>query len=162
MADTQAQQLLFILDHLAQGRTGDALTELQMVIARQPDHGRAQALYGRILFRHLHDYAAAEEAFRMAMRTAPAYPDLYVDYGELLLRLDKPTETVAILNRALEVPGVEKDKIYRIFSQLYERQSKWEDALEYNAKALMFTLDETLIAACQKDQERIRLKMAQQ
>lgn len=162
MADTQAQQLLQILDFLAHGRTGEALAELQMILARQPDHGRAQALYGRILFRHLNDFTAAEEAFRIAMRTAPAYPDLYLDYGELLLRLDKATETVAILNRALEVPGVEKDKIYRIFSLLYERQTKWDDALEYNAKALMFTLNDELVQICISDQERIRRKMAQQ
>ena len=96
------------------------------------------------------------------MRNAPADPELYVDYGELLLRLDKATETVAILNRALEVPGVEKDKIFRIFSQLYERQSKWDDALEYNAKALMFTLNDEMTQQCLQDQERIRRKMGQQ
>jgi hypothetical protein len=76
--------------------------------------------------------------------------------------LDKGTETVAILNRALEVPGVEKDKIYRIFSQLYERQAKWDDALEYNAKAFMFTLNNEMIQRCQDDRERIRRKMEQQ
>ena len=162
MADTNAQSLLLIQEHLAQGRTGAALSELQLLMARQPDHGRAQALYGRILFRHLNDFAGAEEAFRIAMRNAPADPDLYVDYAELLVRLDKGTETVAILNRALEVPGVEKDKIYRIFSQLYERQAKWDDALEYNAKAFMFTLNNEMIQRCQDDRERIRRKMEQQ
>lgn len=162
MADTQAQQLLQILENLANGRTGEALSELQLILARQPDHGRAQALYGHILFRRLNDFTAAEEAFRIAMRTAPAYPDLYIDYGELLLRLDKATETVAILNRALEVPGVEKDKIFRIFSQLYERQAKWDDALEYNAKALMFTLDAGFLEICRQDAERIRIKMSLQ
>ncbi|MFN8155486.1 MAG: hypothetical protein U0Y08_14430 [Bacteroidia bacterium] len=162
MADTHALALLQIQEHLAQGRTGAALSELQLLLGRQADHGRAQALYGRILFRYLNDFTAAEEAFRTAMRNAPADPELYVDYGELLLRLDKATETVAILNRALEVPGVEKDKIFRIFSQLYERQSKWDDALEYNAKALMFTLNDEMTQQCLQDQERIRRKMGQQ
>lgn len=162
MADTYAQTLLLIQEHLAQGRTGAALSELQLLLARQADHGKAQALYGHILFRHLHDFSGAEEAFRIAMRNAPADPDLYIDYAELLFRLDKATETVAILNRALEVPGVEKDQIYRIFSLLYERQAKWDDAVEYNAKAFMFTVNDEMIQLCENDRERIRRKMAQQ
>lgn len=162
MADTNAQQLLFIQQALTEGRTGDALQELQVLLARQPEHGKAQALYGSILFRHLKDFSGAEEAFRIAMRQAPAFPDLYIEYGELLLQLDKGTETVAILNRALEVPGIAKDKIYRIFGQLYERQQKWEDAIDYYNRAILFTLTGADMTLYQEDLARVKQKISLQ
>lgn len=160
MAEPHAQSLLHIQQLLAQGRTGEALADLQVLLARQPDHGRAQALYGKLLFHHLNDFTGAEEAFRVAMRNAAADPELYTDYGELLLRLDKPTETVAILNRALEVPGVEKDKIYHLFGRLYERQQKWENAVEYYTSALLYTVVTADFQRYRDDLERVKLKIS--
>ncbi|MBL7922934.1 MAG: hypothetical protein JNL88_01915 [Bacteroidia bacterium] len=158
MADTNAQQFLLIQQHLGEGRTGEALAELRVLLSRQSDHGKAQALYGRILMEHLLDYLAAEEAFRLAMRQAPAYPDLYYDYGDLLLRLDKGTETVAVLNKALEVPGIEKDRIYHLFGNLYERQAKWEDALDYYTKAILYSLSDEAIRRYTAAIERVKQK----
>lgn len=159
MADIQAQQLIRIQQLLKEGQAGEALAELQVLLARSPDHGRGQALYGHILLWLLLDYPAAEEAFRIAMRQSPAYPDLYYDYGELLLRLDKGTEMVAVLNKALEVPGIEKDRIYRLFGQLYEREKKWEDALEYYTRAIFHTLSTLTGSAYRDDVERVKGKM---
>jgi len=159
MAETNAQQLIVIQQHLDQNRPGDALAELQVLLARQPEHGRAQAMYGKLLMNYLKDFQAAEEAFRIAMRQAAAYPDLYYDYGELLLRTDKGTESVAVLNKALEVPGIEKDKIYELFGKVYERQAKWDDAIDYYTKAILYSLEDLTVERYRKDVERVKLKM---
>lgn len=156
MADAQALIKIRLL--LDKGLEAEALSELQVLLARQPDAGAARALLGRLLMINLHDMAGAEEAFKQALRTAPNYGPLYYDYGALLIQSDKGTEAVAILNRALEVAGIEKDKIYRLFGNLYERQAKWEDALEYYRMALMWSLESPEIF--EKDLERIRRKMA--
>ncbi len=159
MADTHTTHLISIQQLLAQGKAGEALSELQVLLSRNPEHGRAQALYGHILLNHLVDYSAAEEAFRIALRHAPTYPALYYDYGELLLRLDKGTELIAVLNKSLEVPGVEKDKVYRLFGMLYERESKWEDAISYYTKALLYALSDINVAAYRNDVIRVQGKM---
>lgn len=159
MAETNAQQLIVIQQYLDQGRAGEALAELQVLLARQPEQGKAQAMYGKILMLNLKDYQGAEEAFRTAMRHAASYPDLYYDFGALLIRMDKGTESVAVLNKALEVPGIEKDKIYGLFGNLYERQAKWEDAIEYYTKALLYTFSDITLEEYRKDVDRIKLKM---
>lgn len=159
MADTNAQQFLIVQQHLEQGRVGEALSDLQVWLLRHPEDGKAQALYGQILFQYLSDFTAAEEAFRISMRLTPAFPDLYYGYAALLLRLDKGTETVAVLNRSLEVPGIEKDRIYQLFGRLYEREGKWEDAMEYFLKAVFYSFEEAKVAEYRKDVERVRSKM---
>lgn len=159
MSDTSTQQILTILQLLEQNRAGEALAEIQVLLARSPDHGKAQALYGHILMTYLKDYAAAEEAFRIAMRQAPTYVDLYYSYGELLIILDKGTETVAVLNKALEVPGIAKNKIYQLFGQLYERQSAWNDAVEYYTKAIFYSLNDLEVAQYQAAITRVKGKM---
>lgn len=155
MADTQA--LINIQLLLDKGLEAEALSELQVLLARQPDAGAARALLGRLLMIRLQDMAGAEEAFKQALRTAPNYGPLYYDYGALLIQSDKATEAVAILNRSLEVAGIEKDKIYRLFGQLYERQAKWDDALEYYRLALMWSLEDP--GLFEQDLERVKRKM---
>lgn len=157
MADTQALIKIQLL--LDKGLEAEAFSELQLLLTRQPELGVARAWMGRLLMIRLQDFAGAEEAFKQALRSAPNYGPLYYDYGTLLIQSDKATEAVAILNRALEVAGIEKDKIYRLFGNLYERQAKWDDALEYYRLALMWSLESPEIF--EKDIERIRRKMAQ-
>ncbi|MBK9317498.1 MAG: hypothetical protein IPM91_00765 [Bacteroidetes bacterium] len=70
MADNIATQLLVIQQLLEQGKVGEALAELQVIIARYPEQGKAQAMLGSIYLHHLADFTAAEEAFRIAMRQA--------------------------------------------------------------------------------------------
>ncbi len=159
MADTSLQQLISIQQQLDQGRVAESLAEVQLLIARHPEQGRAHALLGHILLHYVKDYTGAEESFRVAMRQSPSYPDLYYDYGLLLLRLDKSTETVAVLNKSLEVPGIEKDKIYRILGMLYERENKWNDAIEYYTKAIIYSLSDVDGTLYRKDVERVKGKM---
>ena len=70
MSDNIATQLLVIQQLLEQGKVGEALAELQVIIARYPEQGKAQAMLGSIYLHHLADFTAAEEAFRIAMRQA--------------------------------------------------------------------------------------------
>jgi tetratricopeptide (TPR) repeat protein len=73
--------------------------------------------------------------------------------------MDKGTESVAVLNKALEVPGIDKDKIYSLFGKLYERQAKWEDAIEYYTKAILYSLSDLTLVEYRKDVERVKFKM---
>lgn len=143
---------------LEKGQVVDCVQELSTLLARQPEHGRANALLGHLQLRYFKDFTAAEEAFKIAMRNASSFPDLYVDYAFLLLQVERYTETIAVINKGLEVPGISKDKLFQIFGNLYERQSKWDDAIEYYSQALRYTLNNDSLKEYEVDLKRVEAK----
>lgn len=151
-------KLVLVKDLLNSGRKEEAIAELSQLLSKNPDSGRLQSFYGKVLFRYLHQYEAAEEAFRKALRSNGEDPELYPEYAALLLQGGKFTEMVAVLNRALEVPLVTKDIIYQLFGQLYERQQNWDEAMEYYTRAALFTLDNAQLLVYLADRERVLKK----
>ena len=85
-------QLLQIQQYLREGRMAEALADLQVLVVREPDNGRARAMLGQLFMNQLQDYPSAEEHFRAAMRLVPAWPELYYDYCRLLLLLGLQTQ----------------------------------------------------------------------
>lgn len=157
----RASQIFIIREHLRSGRVAEGLSELQLLMTRHPDDGRVQCLYGYALTTYLEDFPAAEEAYRQALRTAPGYVELYYDYTALLIRMDKSTEAIAILNRGMQVPGIEKDLLYRLMGQVYERETRWQDAIEQYSQALQYSFEQERIDLYIKDIERVKLKLSQ-
>jgi tetratricopeptide (TPR) repeat protein len=143
---------------LEKGLVVECVQELSTLLARQSEHGRANALLGHLQLRYFKDFAAAEEAFKIAMRNAASFPDLYIDYAFLLLQVERYTETIAVINKGLEVPGIAKDKLFQIFGHLYERQSKWDDAVEYYTQALLYTLSNDSLKEYEGDIVRVGVK----
>ena len=95
---------------LQSGQVEECMNELSLLLIRYPDHGRGNALLGRLYLRHLSEFTLAEECFNKALRYDPLYPELYYDYAELLIHLEKYTEAIAVLNKGFEIPGIEKNK----------------------------------------------------
>lgn len=150
--------LLRIRQNLDSGKLQEALEELRLLLIRQPENGRLLALSGRVEFRYLNLLTQAEESLRKAIRLAPDSTEAYLDYGELLLQLDKNTELIAVLNKALEVQGIARDKIFRLFGLVYEREKRWEDAYSNYVEAIRFTLDMEQLKLYKKDIERCQEK----
>jgi predicted Zn-dependent protease len=159
MSSNRDQQHLHVRQLLQQGRIADCLTELQLMTAMEPEDGKAHALLGHIQLRHLEDPEGAESSFRLAMRFSPTYAPLYPDYAEVLMRLEKHTETIAILNRALEVKGIEKDKIHRLMGQVYEKEKRWSEGVEHYTQAILFSFSDEFVLDVRKDLMRVRMKM---
>ncbi len=154
MIEAVEKQFLQARSLLREGKVEESLQELNLILARQPEFGKGQALLGHLLFHYFKDFPNAEEAFRKAMRQTPNHDETYLDYAALLLQLERFTETVAVLNKAMEVPGIEKDKVYRLFGMLAERQEKWDESIDYYSKALMFTFSLELIKQYEEDISR--------
>lgn len=153
-------RLVVVRELLKSGRLEEAFAEINLLLPRFPDSGRLQALHGEVLFRYFRQFEQAEEAFRKAMRADGDDPALYPEYAALLLQGGKYTEVVAVLNRAMEVPLVPKEKIFALFGQLYERQQNWEEAIEYYSKAALFTLDNEEMEKFLNDRLRVARKKA--
>lgn len=75
------------------------------------------------------------------------------------MRLEKHTETIAILNRALEVKGIEKDKIHRLMGQVYEKEKRWSEGVEHYTQAILFSFSDEFVLDVRKDLMRVRMKM---
>ena len=117
------------------GDAGVAAGLLHDLIARYPDFGKAYSLLGIIYLISFEDHTQSEAYFKKAMTLAPEYPSTYLHYAELLLAQERYTELVAVLNKGLETPGMEKDKAYHLLGLMNERQKQFEDAIENFNKA---------------------------
>ncbi len=158
MIEAADNQILKAQHLLVEGKVEECLQELSLVLARQPENGRAQALLGHLRLRYFQNFNAAEESFKIAMRQSSNYPDLYYDYAELLIMLERFTETIAVLNKGMVVPGIEKDKLYSLFGRLNERQEKWDDAIDFYTKALLYTFSEEMFTIYNANINRCNLK----
>ena len=158
MIEAADRQFLRAQNFLREGKVDECMQELNLILARQPEYGKGQALQGHLLLHYFQDFVNAEESFKKAMRLEPSYGETYLDYGLLLLRLERLTETVAILNKSMEVPGIEKDKVYRVMGMLSERQEKWDEAIDNFSKAIAYTFSNEALTLYEADILRIQRK----
>ena len=154
MINNAEKEFLTVRDLLREGKAGESLEQLNLVLTRYPDFGKAQAFLGHIHFRYFRDYVKAEEILKAAMVHSAHYDEVYYDYAELLLVTEKYTETVAVLNKSLEVSGIKKEKIYLLFGKLYERQGRYDEAVEYYNKGMLYTFSIREMDNFQLDIER--------
>jgi tetratricopeptide (TPR) repeat protein len=152
----EALELHYIkaLVYLREKQVEECIREVDLMLARQPENGKAKGIQALIYHRYLRDYTKAEELFKQAVRLEPTIDKTYLWYAALLLDLGRFSETVAILNKATEIPGVEKDKVDRLFGLLNERQEKWDDALSYYSKAQLYTFSSESMNELQQDIDR--------
>lgn len=155
----QAERLFFEARMKAdEGEAGIAASQLHDLIARYPDFGKAHALLGIIYLISFEDHTQAEAYFKQAMILTPAYSSTYLHYAELLFSQERYTEQVAVLNKGLETPGMDKDKVYHLLGLMHERQKQFDDAFENFQKALLYSVDDKDILKYQKAIERCLMK----
>jgi tetratricopeptide (TPR) repeat protein len=160
MIEAAEQQLLIAQRLWEEGKVEESLQTLNLLMVRNPEYGKAHAFLGMLLFQHFSDFPAAEEAFKKALKLSPLNPTLYLDYAALLLQLERYNETIALLNKALEVQGIDKGKANRLFGLLYERQQDWDEAISYFSKAFQFTFSNSELDLYKADIQRIAQKRA--
>jgi tetratricopeptide (TPR) repeat protein len=160
MIEAAEQQLLIAQRLWDEGKVEESLQTLNLLMVRNPEFGKAHAFWGTLLFQDFLDFLAAEDAFKKALKLSPLNPSLYLNYAALLLRLERYNETVALLNKAFEVPGVDKGKANRLFGLLYERQQEWDEAISYFSKAFQYTFSNDELDLYKADIQRIVQKRA--
>lgn len=158
MINASDKQLYLATRLLKDGQVEECINELSLLLIRYPNHGRGNALLGRLYLRHLSDYTQAEECFNQALRFDPLYPELYYDFAELLIQLEKHTGAIAVLNKGFEIPGIEKEKMLRLFGLVYEKQQSYDQAITYYTDGIVQSMSETAIKKLQSDIQRCLLK----
>ena len=78
-----------------------SLEAVRKALALNPDFGEAYATLGSV-YEEMHDFAAAEEAFELALERAPRYPTTYHWYGFMLYRTAQQEAADRMLRLAIE------------------------------------------------------------
>jgi tetratricopeptide (TPR) repeat protein len=160
MINASEKQFFLASRLLKEGQVEECMNELSLLLIRYPDHGRGNALLGHLFMRHLSDYSQAETCFNQALRFDALYPELYYDFADLLIQIEKYTEAIAVLNKAFEIPGIEKNKLYRWTGMIYEKQKDFDQAILNYTHAIYDSFSDAFIQLLKSDIKRCLMKKA--
>src|SRR6185312_168788 len=103
---------------------------LQAILQEAPDFGKAYNHLGWIYETKYKDYAKAEEHYKKALEFNPSYNATYYNYAAVLSVLRRWDDLTALLNKAMEVPGINRSTIHNEFGIMYETQGKLKEAID--------------------------------
>ncbi len=141
------------------GQIQTAVELLVKILQYNPQFGKAYNYLGWIYETQYQNYTYAEECYRNAMKYAPDYAPVYLNYAYLLLSGRRFDELKAHLDKALAIPNVSKDRIYNHYGLMYEMQQNPEAAMSYYVKAVMSTLDTSTLPYYKEAIERCKVKL---
>jgi tetratricopeptide (TPR) repeat protein len=151
--------MLFEADELIRSnKIADAVNLLEGIIAEVPDYGKAYNHLGWIYETKLKDINAAESMYKQCLAYHPEYPPVYLNLSIVLSSLGKYDEVETLLNKALNVAGVEKSAIYNEFGILNELRQDYNAAIEKYKEAIRFSLSDVNVDTYSKSINRCRTK----
>ena len=137
-----------------------AYTYLQACIRKFPDFGKAYNHMGFIQETKYRDPQKAEEFYLKCLDLSPDYPAVYLNYGVLLSTHERYDELKELLERALDVPGMNKAKIYNEYGIMHEVKGEYASALEYYRKAIQASFVATDIQSFEASIDRVKTKQS--
>lgn len=141
------------------GKIAQALALLTEVITEMPEHGRSHNHLGWIYETKYNDYVKAEKHYQAALAFSPEYPAIYYNYAILLSTLQRFDDLTNLLEKAMNVAGINKATIHNEYGIMYEAQGKFNQAIDsYNAN-IRHLYDTKLIETARNSIERCKLKM---
>jgi tetratricopeptide (TPR) repeat protein len=158
-ATAEAEKMLFTSKKLlSEFKISEGLEMLNQLLEKFPEFGRAYAEIANVYFRDFNNESDGEKNFNLAIKFMPDFAPVYLDFAELLLQQERFTEVLAMLNKAMEIKNVKKDRAYFIFGTMYELQERLDDALKYYKKCIVITLQNELLEAAEKSINRCEIK----
>lgn len=142
------------------GKISEAAEVLLQLLEEHPDYGKAWNHLGYIYEISYRDLAKAEEMYRKCLELSPEYPAIYLNYSILLSGQGRLDELEELLYKALEVPGINRAKVYNEFGIMHEIRGDYEKAVDGYKSAVQFSFVEVDIAAYKKSIHRVREKQA--
>jgi Tfp pilus assembly protein PilF len=139
-------------------RIGEAFTKLTSIIQEMPDFGKAYNHIGWIYETKYKDFPNAEKYYKQAIEYAPDYSAGYYNYAVVLSSLQKWDELTALLNKAMQVPGINRGTIYNEFGIMYEAQGKYNEAIEAYKNYIKSSFDNKQVDTATDSIERCKKK----
>ncbi len=140
------------------GEANQAYALLEECIGRFPDYGKAYNHLGFIQETKYRSPEKAEPLYQKCIELSPQYPAVYLNYSVLLSTHDRYDDLIALLEKALEVPGMNKSKIYNEYAIMHEVKGNYDSAIEYYQKAIQFSFIAANIQSYEGSIERVKDK----
>lgn len=157
----KADQLFFEADEkIHQGQFAEAKTLFEKSIEIDPKHGRSYNHLGWIYETKYQDLGKAEEYYKKSMELSPEYTAGYSNYAIVLSKLERYDELTKHLEKAMQVPGINKETLYNEYGIMYERTGKLNEAIEAYTKAMHYTLSEQAVTSYKTAMNRCKAKMS--
>lgn len=141
---------------IAENRIDEGKALLDEILMIDPKYGRAYNHLGWFYVAKVENTARAEEFFNLALKYSPDYPAVYINLGRLYFQLRRYPEAVAILNRALEVPGADFAAVYDVLSGVYERKGEYREAYRCLKKAHTDATNTPYLNYIKSEMKRVR------
>lgn len=124
-------------------RYADAMQTLEAILAESPTYGKAYNHLGWLYETKYRDLKKAEEYYKKCLEIEPEYAPVYMNLAVVLSGMEKWEELQQLLDRALEMPGVDKSAVYNEYAIMYELQGKYDQAIQQYKNAIRYTLKES-------------------
>ncbi len=155
----ELDRIFFKADNdIKEGLIVEAFDSLRYIIEQDTEYGKAYNHLGWIYETKYKDYQKAEECYRLALKYAPEYTAIYLNYAILLSTIEKFDELTRVLELAMDVKGINKSKIWNEYAIMYELKGRYEDAIAAYKKSISSSLNNQDIEMYKKSIDRCKSK----
>lgn len=137
-----------------------AVALLQEIISEDPKFGKAYNHLGWLYETKFKDLAVAEKHYKLALEHAPEYTAVYKNYAILLSTLGKYDDLKVLLDKAINVPGMDKFTVYNEYGIMYEQLEQYNQAINYYRDAAKATMNDKTMKTAMDSIERCKTKMS--
>jgi tetratricopeptide (TPR) repeat protein len=123
----------------AVGQVDEAIQEFQTALRFYPSELTAQASL-LVLFGSLHRYQEAAKVFDQAIQNNSSAPELYFEYGRILLNKGSNAEAIQVLKKSLELSPAYAEASTAL-GEAYEKSGRAADAETCYRQALHYRPD---------------------
>jgi len=135
-----------------------ASNTLEKIIDLDPNFGKAYNHLGYLYEVKFKEYEKGETLYKLCIEKSPMYPAVYYNYSILLSTLGKWSELEALLDKAINVPGITKSTILNEYAIMLEQQGKLDEAIAKYREAGLSTLDKGVLDRAKTSIERCKSK----
>ena len=144
---------------IAEDRIAKAHQLLRGLLDRWPDFGKAYNHLAFIYETKYRDPAQAERFYLKCLETAPEYPAAYLNYAVLLCTQERMEDLLNLLEKAKNVPGINKSKLYNEYGIMHEVQGQFESARKHYRLAVQYSFSDQEIENYEQSIRRVEQKI---
>jgi tetratricopeptide (TPR) repeat protein len=137
----------------------EGMNMLNSIIQEAPEFGKAYNHLGWIYETQYKDYANAEKNYKLALQYMPAYHATYYNYAIVLSVLQRWDDLIALLNKGLTIPGVNKSTLHNEFGIMYETRGMFKEAIEAYKNYATSTFNNKQLDTAKESIERCKKKL---
>jgi len=156
---TIEEKYLQAVEEVSYGELPKALQLLKEIVDNDPLYARAHFQLGKIYYYEIKDYQTAGFHFKTCLELEPSFPDNYFHYLSLVVFLNMEKQVSLIIEKAVNIPGVNTASIYELQGLFSEKGKNWTKALIAYQKAFIEVTAKDQKEKIEQSLERVREKM---